>query len=166
MGEKTSDQENYCFICYINRSAMERQMVKFEKHIYQEHYMWSYCRFLMYLSESDDSDLNGPESFVKGLITAGDFTFYPIGKALSLDSDDSEDYAEKQLRVKDLQDFSATMKSCSEETDSIIQIEWEVKTGLKDSRGSLHELQTNLAALGADIQKKVAEQQAQEAANR
>jgi len=166
LNERTADQMNFCFICYINRSTMERQMVKFEKHIFQEHYMWSYCRFLMYLSESEDSELNGPESFVKGLVTAGDYIFYPINKALSLDSDDSEDYAEKALRVKDLQDFSNSMKACSEETDAIIQIEWEVKTGLKDSRGSLQDLQHNLASLGADIQKRVAEAQAQEAAQR
>jgi len=166
LNEKTADQENNCFICYINRSAMERKMVKFEKHIYQEHYMWSYCRFLMYLSESDDSDLNGPESFVKALVTAGDYTFYPIDKALSLDSDDSEDYAEKQLRVKDLQDFTSAMKACGDETEAINQIQWEVKTGLKDSRGSLQDLQHNLGNLGADIQKRVAEAQAQEAAAR
>ena len=40
-------------------------MVKFEHHVFQEHYMWSYARFLMYLKQSKDSDLNGPESFVK-----------------------------------------------------------------------------------------------------
>lgn len=164
--EKKADQENFCFICYINKSAMERQMVKFEKHIQQEHYMWSYARFLMYLSEAEDSDLNGPESFVKGLMSNDDYIFYPIGKAISLDTDDSEDYAEKQLRVKDLKDFTDAMKACGEETDSIIQIEWEVKTGLKDSRNSLHDLQQNLASLGADISKRVAEQQAQEAAAR
>lgn len=166
LNEKTSDQQNNCFICYINRSAMERQMVKFDKHIYQDHYMWSYCRFLMYLSESDDSDLNGPESFVKGLINAGDFTFYPIGKALSLDSDDSGDYAEKPLRVKDLAEFTGNLKSCADETDQIIQIEWEVKTGLKESRNSLGDLQHNLASLGTDIIKKAAEAQAHEAAKK
>jgi hypothetical protein len=145
---------------------MERKMVKFEKHIFQEHYMWSYARFLMYLSESDDSELNGPESFVKGLLTAGETTFYPINQALSLDTDDSEDYAEKQLRVKDLEEFKNSMRACSEDTDTIIQIEWEVKTGLKDSKSTLADLQHNLTNLGLDIQKKAADAQAQEAAKR
>lgn len=120
----------------------------------------------MYLSESDNSDLNGPESFVQALIAAAEYTFYPIGQALSLSSDDSDDYSEKALRVKDLIDFKANMDACSKETDAIIQIEWEVKTGLKDSRGTLADLQHNLAALGADITKRVAEAQAQEAAAR
>ena len=71
LSEKNDDQENNCFICGINRSQMERQMVKFEHHVFQaaplcsfsfvcsiqysypepcqEHYMWSYARFLMQL---------------------------------------------------------------------------------------------------------------------
>jgi inositol 1,4,5-triphosphate receptor type 1/inositol 1,4,5-triphosphate receptor type 3 len=160
LNERVSDQETFCFICYINKSKMERQMVIFEKHVFQEHYMWSYCRFLMYLSESEDSSLNGPESYVKGLMTAKDYTFYPIGQALSLSSDDSEDYSEKQLRVKDLTETTTSVKTCQEATKEIIQIEWEVKTGLKDSRGSLQDLQHNLSALGSDIQKRVALDQA------
>mmetsp|Transcript_104171 Transcript_104171/g.164527 ORF Transcript_104171/g.164527 Transcript_104171/m.164527 type:complete len:370 (+) Transcript_104171:1-1110(+) len=164
LNSRTADQENFCFICYINRSKMERQMVKFETHVFQEHYMWSYCRFLMYLMEAEDAYLNGPESFVKALMKAKDYTFYPIGQALSLTSEDSEDYSEKQLRVKDLEETRASVKTCADATDTIIQIEWEVKTGLKDSRGVLQDLQRNLSALGADISKRVAEDQAHKAA--
>ena len=83
LSEKNDDQENNCFICGINRSQMERQMVKFEHHVFQarhghsrllkqvnltkrmreldmtgyclcqEHYMWSYARFLMPLGIHD-----------------------------------------------------------------------------------------------------------------
>ena len=35
LSEKNDDQENNCFICGINRSQMERQMVKFEHHVFQ-----------------------------------------------------------------------------------------------------------------------------------
>ena len=31
----------------------------------QEHYMWAYARFLLYLEETDPAELNGPESYVK-----------------------------------------------------------------------------------------------------
>jgi hypothetical protein len=164
LNEKTADQENFCFICYINKSKMERQMVKFETHVFQEHYMWSYCRFLMYLLESEDSNLNGPESYTKALVKNKDYTFYPIYQALSLASEDSEDYSEKQLRVKDLVETQASVKTCADSTESIMQIEWEVKTGLKDSRGVLQDLQRNIQSLGTDIAKRVAEDQAKKAA--
>merc|ERR550537_503962 len=114
----------------------------------------------MYLDQSENSELNGPESYVKGLLDQSDYSFYPIDKILELSTEDSDDYAEKALRVKDLLEFSGNMKATTDETDSINLMQWEVKTGLKDSRGTLHDLQQNLNALGADIQKRVNEQQA------
>ena len=31
----------------------------------EDHYMWAYARFLLYLDETDPAELNGPESYVK-----------------------------------------------------------------------------------------------------
>ena len=43
LSEKNDDQENNCFICGINRSQMERQMVKFEHHVFQARPLCSFC---------------------------------------------------------------------------------------------------------------------------
>lgn len=166
LGELTTDQTNNCFICNINRSKMERMMVKFDHHVGQEHYMWSYARFLMYLQECKASDLNGPESFVKDALDKQDYQFYPIGRAISLDSGDQDEYQEKQLRVKDLEEFRGYVKQCTGETEGIMQIEREVKTNMKDSRESIADLQSKLKQLEGEVQKRIVEQAQQLEAQR
>jgi len=152
--ERTDDQKNNCFVCYINRSLMERKMVKFETHVFQDHYMWSYARFLMYLKEAPDSTLNGPESYVKEKVANQDYQFYPINRALSLDSEDAEEYGERTLKVKDLEEFRGFMKQTEGDTEAIIQIEREMKTGLKDTRGVTQDLMHGLSTLQTDMQKR------------
>ena len=39
--------------------------VPFRPILQQDHYMWAYARFLLYLEETDPAELNGPESYVK-----------------------------------------------------------------------------------------------------
>ncbi|CAK9028783.1 4 [Durusdinium trenchii] len=161
--EKNDDQQNNCFICGINRSTMERQMVKFEHHVFQEHYMWSYARFLMYLKQAKDSDLNGPESYVKDRISRQDYSFFPINRALSLDSDD-EDYSERQVRIKDLEEMRGVVRQCSESSQQVLQLKREVKTVLKESNEAVSEMQKRLHFLSGDVQKKVQDAMLQKAA--
>ena len=161
--EKNDDQQNNCFICGINRSTMERQMVKFEHHVFQEHYMWSYARFLMYLKQSKDSELNGPESYVKDKVLRQDYSFFPINRALSLDSDD-EDYSERQVRIKDLEDMRGVVRSCSETSQHVLQLKREVKQVLKESNEAVSDMQKRLHLLSGDVAKKVQDAMLQKAA--
>ena len=163
--EKNDDQQNNCFICGINRSTMERQMVKFEHHVFQEHYMWSYARFLMYLKQSKDSELNGPESYVKDKVLRQDYSFFPINRALSLDSDD-EDYSERQVRIKDLEDMRGVVRSCSETSQHVLQLKREVKQVLKESNEAVSDMQKRLHLLSGDVAKKVARCNATESSAR
>lgn len=164
LSEKNDDQENNCFICGINRSQMERQMVKFEHHVFQEHYMWSYARFLMYLKQAKDSDLNGPESFVKAKVTRQDYTFYPVNRALTLDSDDAEDYTERQVRIKDLEEMRGSVRQCTETSQHILQLKRELKTVMKESNEAVADMQMRLQLLTGDVHKKVQEAMLQKAA--
>lgn len=154
------DQENNCFMCCLNRSALERKMVKFEHHIYQEHYMWSYARFLMYLTDQEESELNGPESYVKMQVQQQNYQFYPIERALSLETEDAEGYSERQLKVKDLEELREQVKSCSTEMESIIQVERELKGDLKDSRELVHQLGDKLGKLGTEVGNRLQAMQA------
>eukprot|EP00441_Pelagodinium_beii_P041338 CAMPEP_0197644914 /NCGR_PEP_ID=MMETSP1338-20131121/17736_1 /TAXON_ID=43686 ORGANISM="Pelagodinium beii, Strain RCC1491" /NCGR_SAMPLE_ID=MMETSP1338 /ASSEMBLY_ACC=CAM_ASM_000754 /LENGTH=1454 /DNA_ID=CAMNT_0043218391 /DNA_START=9 /DNA_END=4373 /DNA_ORIENTATION=+ len=161
---KNDDQQNNCFVCGINRSQMERKMVKFDHHVFQEHYMWSYARFLMYLKQAKESDLNGPESFVRAKVHVQDYSFYPINRALTLDSDDAEDYSERELRFKDLEEMRGVVRKVSESSQNVLQLKREVKTGVKESRDSLAEMQHRIGLLALDVNKKVQEAQLQKAA--
>lgn len=161
--EKNDDQQNNCFICGINRSTMERQMVKFEHHVFQEHYMWSYARFLMYLKQSKDSELNGPESYVKDKVSRQDYSFFPINRALSLDSDD-EDYSERQVRIKDLEEMRGVVRSCSETSQNVLQLKRELKQVLKESNEAVSDMQKRLHLLSGDVAKKVQDAMLQKAA--
>ena len=58
-----------------------------------------------------------------------DYSFYPINRALSLDSDDAEDYSERQVRIKDLEEMRGVVRQCSETS---------LNHGLKSLQGFRH----------------------------
>jgi len=152
---QTDDQTNNCFICSINRSVMERKLVKFDHHVFQEHYMWSYARFLMRLEMAHESDMNGLESYVNDKARVGDFqSWYPIGKALSLETEDDNKYSEKDLRVKDLDELKAVVRQCTDGSDTQIKNVRELKAGMKDTRESLKNMEFALSQLQGDVQRK------------
>eukprot|EP00928_Gymnodinium_smaydae_P003689 TRINITY_DN11302_c0_g2_i3.p1 TRINITY_DN11302_c0_g2~~TRINITY_DN11302_c0_g2_i3.p1 ORF type:complete len:421 (-),score=64.88 TRINITY_DN11302_c0_g2_i3:386-1648(-) len=151
--ERNDNQENNCFICSINRSVMERKMVKFDQHVYQDHYMWSYARFLMYVRETQESDLNGPESYVKAKVNKKEYTFYPVGRSLSMDAD-AEEFQERALRIKDLEEVKGIIKGATDSMDAITQLERELKTSLKESMDAVADLQSKVQGLQGDLLKK------------
>jgi len=152
---QTDDQTNNCFICSINRSVMERKMVKFEHHVFQEHYMWSYARFLMRLEMATDADLNGLESYVQAKVKVQDFqSWYPIDKALSLETTDDNKYSEKDLRVKDLKELKNVVHHCTTVSDAQMTNVREINSGMKDTRESLKNMEFALVQLAIDVQKK------------
>ena len=125
--------------------------------------MWSYARFLMYLKQSKDSELNGPESYVKDKVSRQDYSFFPINRALSLDSDD-EDYSERQVRIKDLEEMRGVVRSCSETSQNVLQLKRELKQVLKESNEAVSDMQKRLHLLSGDVAKKVQDAMLQKAA--
>ncbi|CAE8725672.1 unnamed protein product [Polarella glacialis] len=162
---KNDDQQNNCFMCGINRSMMEQKMVKFDFHVFQEHYMWSYARFLMYLEATKGAELNGPESWVKEKLLSADYTFYPIDRALSLDSDDAEDFSQRAVRFADMIPVRDLVIKCGDQAQQVLQLKREVKTGLKESRDSVNDLKYRVGVLSEICHKKIAEEQAKKAAS-
>jgi predicted lipoprotein len=143
------DMESLCFICSKNRSQVERVGVKFAYHIYQEHYMWSYARFLLHLEEADESDLTGPESRLKEMVKAQNFVFYPIGRAVSLESAESgESHMERAVRVKDMSELRNDLKKVLDDRD-------HRKQNALDSKASLDELFEDMEALNQRVQTVV-----------
>jgi len=130
-------------------------MVKFEHHVFQEHYMWSYARFLMRLEMATDADLNGLESYVQAKVKVQDFqSWYPIDKALSLETTDDNKYSEKDLRVKDLKELKNVVHHCTTVSDAQMTNVREINSGMKDTRESLKNMEFALVQLAIDVQKK------------
>merc|ERR1711972_1268291 len=127
--EKTSK----CFICSLSRSELERAKVKFQKHIIEDHYMWAYARFLLYLDQVDPSDLTGPESFVKQKIKENNSTYFPNKRCIEMEEKESgEGHLERVCRVRDMDDFRAPLRTIAESAEGINKAENNFKIELKD----------------------------------
>jgi hypothetical protein len=142
------DMTTLCFICSFNRSQIERAGVKFHHHIYQEHYMWAYARFLLHLEEADKETLTGAESRLKEMVARRNFVFYPIHRATSLETADSgEAHQERSVRVKDMSDIKVDVKKLIEDNDHRKQYSMDAKTTLDDLGEDLESLQQKMGAL-------------------
>jgi len=153
--ELREDQKNIedamkssCFICSLSKSELERKRVKFEQHILKDHYMWAYARFLLYLDETDPSDLNGPESYVKQKIKENNMGFFPIARCIAMESSDmGEEHLERGVRVKDLDEFKEKINSMASDSESMIQSERGMKADLKDLRENIMQSSTKIQVL-------------------
>merc|ERR1711988_118968 len=88
---KLEDMKTTCFICSIDRYTFDRQGTPFDIHIKQEHNMWKYLYYLVYLNTKDETEYTGLESYVAELISEDNVAFYPIHKSMCLDADDEEE---------------------------------------------------------------------------
>jgi hypothetical protein len=77
------DVFNNCFICNIARDDFEAAGMPFEQHIKNDHNMWKYLWFLIYLDEKDHTEFDGIEQFCATL-DAGSTRWLPIRKARAL----------------------------------------------------------------------------------
>jgi len=81
------DQKNVCFICGIERSEFERYM-SFEEHILEDHNLWSYIYYLVYLLDRQKTakvEMTDIENLVLGKYLQKDSGWVPIGKSLVLE---------------------------------------------------------------------------------
>eukprot|EP00439_Symbiodinium_sp_Y106_P032868 s1697_g3.t3 len=137
-----------CFICSLSKSELERKRVKFENHILKEHYMWAYARFLLYLEETDPAELNGPESYVKQQIKENNTGFFPIARCIAMESSDAgEEHLEREVRVKDLDEFKEKINSLAEDTEIMVQTERGMKADMKELRDVVTQQSQKVQAL-------------------
>jgi hypothetical protein len=72
------DSSNRCFICNLTRTVFEKEGISFDNHISNQHKIWSYVAYLIYLRTSDQSDHTGTESYVMTKVKRGDISWLPI----------------------------------------------------------------------------------------
>jgi len=73
-----------CFVCSIDEATFERHGNGFSKHIHEEHYMWMYLFFAVYLSEKKKLELTPREFYVMEMLQKQDFSFFPIRRTIFL----------------------------------------------------------------------------------
>jgi hypothetical protein len=85
--ELEEDLTSRCFVCSINRDEFEQVGLSFSRHIEDEHNMWKYLFFKIYLDVKDPLSFSGPEHFALTQM-ADKQTFVrllPIKRSLSLE---------------------------------------------------------------------------------
>eukprot|EP00330_Aristerostoma_sp_ATCC50986_P007272 CAMPEP_0114578820 /NCGR_PEP_ID=MMETSP0125-20121206/3318_1 /TAXON_ID=485358 ORGANISM="Aristerostoma sp., Strain ATCC 50986" /NCGR_SAMPLE_ID=MMETSP0125 /ASSEMBLY_ACC=CAM_ASM_000245 /LENGTH=189 /DNA_ID=CAMNT_0001769189 /DNA_START=988 /DNA_END=1557 /DNA_ORIENTATION=- len=82
------DQKNVCFICGIDRSEYERY-ANFEDHIQNEHYIWAYINYIVYLRdryETQRNEMTDIENHIMEKLIDKDYSWVPVGRALTLET--------------------------------------------------------------------------------
>ncbi|KAL9647381.1 hypothetical protein ABK040_011745 [Willaertia magna] len=65
--KKEKEIKEKCFICNNEKTRFDihaNQGITFEKHIKEEHYMWNYVYFLIYLTEKPNDEYTGIEQYI------------------------------------------------------------------------------------------------------
>jgi hypothetical protein len=85
--EIEADIKGCCFICSIDRDTFEQAEVSFKHHIMNEHNMWKYLWFKLYLEAKDPLTFSGPEHYAYShMMDKNSFVrLVPVKKSLSLD---------------------------------------------------------------------------------
>lgn len=61
--EKLRDIQDKCFICSIMRDELEESGVDYKTHIGEEHFMWDYFKFMIYLDLKDPLSFSSAENY-------------------------------------------------------------------------------------------------------
>jgi hypothetical protein len=86
---RTSTITNSCLICDITRADFAKgvhRLGAFERHISDEHNLFSYLAFIAHTRLKDETEYNGVESYVSKCVQEGNISWLPNHMALSLES--------------------------------------------------------------------------------
>ncbi|KAK3281925.1 hypothetical protein CYMTET_10314 [Cymbomonas tetramitiformis] len=84
--EKHMDSAQRCLICSCDRSTLdELGNYSFDIHLERDHNPWMYACFFVHLSNTDESELDGIESYVCEQLQHGNSDFMPIMRCCALD---------------------------------------------------------------------------------
>jgi len=76
--ERKLTLETECFICSQDQSAFIKKNYSFEQHVQNDHNMWNYVFFFLYLREKPAIEFTAQESYVSSLVNNRNITFFPI----------------------------------------------------------------------------------------
>ncbi|OQR93089.1 type I inositol triphosphate receptor [Achlya hypogyna] len=91
--EKDRTAMNSCLVCNTSKDDIEYAGIRlglrdnFTRHTNEEHNLWHYFFFIMYLNGKPTTDMNGTESFVYQKIQAKEMSWIPKNRDAANDSD-------------------------------------------------------------------------------
>jgi len=108
-----NNKNNVCFICSIDRYEFDRNGDGLEKHIDQDHNLFNYLYFKIYLMNKPTTEYNGTESMI-----GGDSSWFPIHKALVLEKNKEKEKESEETnmiykKIDMLESLIATMEKQS-----------------------------------------------------
>jgi len=83
-----NDKNNFCFICQISRDKCLLKNMDFDSHIKNEHNLWNYVDFLIYLHLNNPNDFSRIEGLVWDKLFERDYGWLPIDPDVGEESDD------------------------------------------------------------------------------
>ncbi|KAF0686010.1 Aste57867_22164 [Aphanomyces stellatus] len=120
--EREDLMQNQCFVCGVSRDTFDNHYMQlgisngFQKHITEDHNMWSYLYFIVHLQSRDLIECTGPEAYVKILLDKDDVSWFPqhMAKCLAKTSEHSTEH--------DLADIKGQLKSLSSQMEHVSSI--------------------------------------------
>ena len=82
------DRKNKCFICQLTRDRCLLKNIDYEEHIKNEHNLWSYVDFLVYLHLYNPNDFNRIEGSVWDKLIERDYGWIPMAEDAGEDEED------------------------------------------------------------------------------
>jgi inositol 1,4,5-triphosphate receptor type 3 len=76
--EFENDLKDVCFICQLTRDKASSKLIDFEKHTNEEHLMWNYVDFIIYLFINNYNDFKQFELYAYEKIKENDLSWIPI----------------------------------------------------------------------------------------
>lgn len=132
------DIANTCFVCNIDREDFETSNVDFEDHIKNDHNMWKYAWFMIYLDEKDKTEFDGIEDFCFDILSRkdGSTRWLPLKMARALSQmRDKYDLFTIYKKITSLQasleDVEASVKADSTSTSK------DLRDAIKNDTSSL-----------------------------
>lgn len=88
--ERKKEITEKCFVCALEKSKFDTKAnegITFEKHIKEEHYLWNYVYFLIYLYEKPETEYTGTESYIFQKCEDNDdvTSFFPIFRSKTIE---------------------------------------------------------------------------------
>jgi hypothetical protein len=84
------DMKGRCFICSHKKDVIDR-FHDFKTHMKQEHNMWDYAFYIMYLEDKNKDELTGTELSVWRRFKENDIEWFPIQRAKCIPASDEDD---------------------------------------------------------------------------
>uniref|UniRef100_A0A1I7YYU4 Inositol 1,4,5-trisphosphate receptor n=1 Tax=Steinernema glaseri TaxID=37863 RepID=A0A1I7YYU4_9BILA len=120
--EKEDVLKNTCFICGLERGRFDNKTVSFEEHRENEHNLWHYLYFIVWLQIKDETEFTGPESYVSACIKERNRDWFPRMQAISLSEEETET---EQPEISDLREqmrtIQNTVKDLAKKMDDLTQ---------------------------------------------